>query len=346
MPIPRRGIDLEAEPAAFEQAIERADPRVDASALDAGDRLLRDPGLGGELALGQLRPAPRVSKHASGHRHRRPPDDVSIIRRQSSRQASSDGQRDERAERRRDRHEQRQPVVDLDLAGRDPLRCRPARRTRRRSPGRRTRSGTRPVNGWPLRTAKSVVLIAASRAASWSGGTVPEVVRRLGRRVDPSVALEETVDPHGAAKHSPPRVSTVTQRAGRDRDRDRAVGTGRPRRRRRAIASDATARSAATVDRAWPPDDRRRLPVPVARDYPRGHARPAQPARPERARRRARTTTRWPPSSPTSAPARQPSPGAAPAATTARSSAIASAASSRSASASSGSSTPAPPSSS
>ena len=80
-------------------------------------------------------------------------------------------------------------------------------------------------------------------------------------------------------------------------------------------------------------------PVP-ATGYPRRHARPAQPAGPERRRRRAPTTTRWPRSSTTCARARRPSRVAAPAATTARSSAIASAASSRSASGSTGCSTP------
>src|SRR6266536_3566417 len=44
---------FKAELAGGQQAIQRVDPRVRPAALDPGDRLLRDPGLGGKLALRQ-----------------------------------------------------------------------------------------------------------------------------------------------------------------------------------------------------------------------------------------------------------------------------------------------------
>ena len=68
-PMPSRGIDLEAVAAALEEPVQRADPWVDPPGLDAGDRLLRDADLRGQLTLGQPGTPPRVSGHPSGHGH-------------------------------------------------------------------------------------------------------------------------------------------------------------------------------------------------------------------------------------------------------------------------------------
>ena len=63
-------LHLKAVAATLQQSIKRADARVYPAALDAGDGLLRDPGLRGEGALGQLGPVSSVTKDPARHRHR------------------------------------------------------------------------------------------------------------------------------------------------------------------------------------------------------------------------------------------------------------------------------------
>ena len=58
---------LEAEATAFEEAVERTDPRIDPPGLDPGDRFLRDPDLRGKLTLSQARSLPCMSEHPTGH---------------------------------------------------------------------------------------------------------------------------------------------------------------------------------------------------------------------------------------------------------------------------------------
>ncbi len=60
---------LEAEPAAFEEAVQRPDPWVGPTSLDPGDRLLRNTDLGRQLTLGEPGSATGVTEHPTGHRH-------------------------------------------------------------------------------------------------------------------------------------------------------------------------------------------------------------------------------------------------------------------------------------
>ena len=129
-----------------------------------------------------------------------------------------------------------------------------------------------------LRAAKSVALDRRVEGRELvSGGTVPEVVRRLGRRVDPSVALED----HRRSARGREALAAARldrhERAGRR-------GMARPRASRRPTATASDDRSAddgqASVESSHGRGTIRGLPVGSRGGYHRRHARPAQPARP------------------------------------------------------------------
>ena len=68
-PMPRRGMTSRPKPVAARRRSSVFDPWVRAAALDASDRLLRDPGAGRQLALRQPCAPPGMTHHPSCHRH-------------------------------------------------------------------------------------------------------------------------------------------------------------------------------------------------------------------------------------------------------------------------------------
>ena len=166
-----------------------------------------------------------------------------------------------------------------------------------------------PVNGWLLRAAKSVVRIS-------------RVERRELRRPARCRGRSAAWPPGGRARRARGRPScrTARRRTGRHGSRRSRSGP--------AAVADGTgagshgdrrwrARPRREQASAWPRDGRARS-ARLARDRPRvarfrggtyhrDHARPAQPARSHRRRRRAPTTTRWRRSSTTCGLARRPS---------------------------------------